>query len=90
MKNVDSVTAMGTGAGLGLVLDSDQRLKRSDLLSTIMVGFIDNVRSHPPCMVCGSSVIKENELQIDWIHGDWKGEWTRKMVNTILKHDISW
>jgi hypothetical protein len=41
-----------------------------------MVGFIDNVRSLSPCMVCGSSVIKENDLHIDWIHGDWKGEWT--------------
>ena len=41
-----------------------------------MVGFIDNVRSLPPCVVCGSSTIKKNDLEIDWIGGSWKGEWT--------------
>ncbi len=44
-----------------------------------MVGFFDNVRALPLCVVCGSKeVMKKNDLKIDWVSGDWQGEWTCK------------
>jgi hypothetical protein len=38
----------------------------------------DNVRSLPPCGVCGSSEVKKDDLHVDWVGGKWKGEWTCK------------
>ena len=40
--------------------------------------FVDHVRGLPPCVVCGSTVVKvKDNLKIDWMSwgGKWKGEW---------------
>ena len=41
-----------------------------------MAGFFDNVRTLPPCVVCWSKEVKENNLKVDWVKGSWQGEWT--------------
>ena len=41
-----------------------------------MVNFFDHVRALPPCVVCRSTVVKvKDNLKIDSIRADWKGEW---------------
>jgi|GEM_PF-3693244 len=47
-----------------------------------MAGFADNMRVRPPCIICGSSKMEKNDLQVDWIKGSWKGEWTCKNGHT--------
>ncbi len=43
-----------------------------------MVSFVDHMRELPPCVVCGSKVVKDrSKLKIDWMawRGGWTGEW---------------
>jgi hypothetical protein len=42
----------------------------------MVVTLIDHMRGLPPCVVCGSTVVKvRDNLKIDWINGEWRGEW---------------
>ena len=34
----------------------------------------DRVGNVPPCVVCGSCIVKKHELKID-LYGNWKGRW---------------
>jgi hypothetical protein len=39
-----------------------------------MVGFGDRLNALPPCVVCGSTTVKANNLNVTLV-GNWKGYW---------------